>query len=246
MARTFDLNTRLQGLVGIDRVLDSALQEKLHVFLNTIAQATYNTGVQFVERRLKSTRLDYLQSFNLTFPDHNSAIINLDPKAFHLEDGYAGFSMIRGLLNGPKAKISPKGVVYNTIPFRHKTEKAATNLAEQLMGMEMKEGLRRGKDRLGRPTDLSKIQKSSSGVPLQGNVGRIGGEGLHKNLQGLIKVQKTYDKTTQSQYITFRRVSENTDPNKWFHPGFNGVHAFPEMEKWADREIDRLIQSIVL
>mgnify|MGYP001581022848 FL=1 len=39
--------------------------------------------------------------------------------------------------------------------------------------------------------------------------------------EGMVKIQKTYEKATQSKYMTFRRVSDLSDPMAWIHPGFN-------------------------
>ena len=57
--------------------------------------------------------------------------------------------------------------------------------------------------------------------------------------EGLQRVEKTYENVTQGQYISFRRVSSNTDPDAWIFPGLSPRH-------FAEKALDSLnIPSIV-
>lgn len=38
--------------------------------------------------------------------------------------------------------------------------------------------------------------------------------------EGMIRQEKEYGAAIQSEYTTFRRVSDNSDPSSWIHPGF--------------------------
>jgi hypothetical protein len=52
--------------------------------------------------------------------------------------------------------------------------------------------------------------------------------------------------TMKSAYMTFRIVSE--DPKyaqKWIHPGFAGIHAFKDVQRWAEDTLDRMITEII-
>lgn len=148
-----------------------------------------------------------------------------------------GFDQKPGLLNGPKAKVSKKGIIYNTIPFSHSPySKAPLN--------EKGTQLRNDLLRVIKANNLDKIIKDSSGTPKQGVVARLKNTGV-KNLEGLLKIQKTYDKATQSKYVSFRRVSENSPSTSWNHPGYKGAHIFDDLEKYIDNQVDVIINALL-
>lgn len=52
--------------------------------------------------------------------------------------------------------------------------------------------------------------------------------------------------TVKSAYVSFRIVSENPDQaHKWIHPGFRGIHAFPEVQAWAERTLEKRILELI-
>jgi len=61
---------------------------------------------------------------------------------------------------------------------------------------------------------------------------------------GLIKVEKQYNKTKQSTYMTFRIVSDNSDQSDWMHPGYAGLGAFDAAEEMLDDRMDNIINVI--
>ena len=63
---------------------------------------------------------------------------------------------------------------------------------------------------------------------------------------GINKFQYKVGNQVKTAYMTFRIVSEDpAHAHKWIHPGFQGVHAFREVEKWAESELDRMITDIL-
>jgi hypothetical protein len=91
------------------------------------------------------------------------------------------------------------------------------------------------------------IFKSPNGEERTHTVGRE----LHSNVMGARKYQyevknRNGGTTVKSAYMTFRIVSE--DPkhaHKWIHPGFKGVRIFPDVQKWAESTLDRMITEII-
>lgn len=241
MAKEFDFNLAISNADAINKEIDAGIHSKLIEAMDTLATATYAHGVGIISKKLKTTQLDYLNNFKLLSPDLHTRVIQLDPQVGYLEDGYSSFDIKPGLLNGPKSKQSQSGGRYNTVPFSHKGEGAATNLAQQLMAIELQQALKKGQDRLGRPTDLTKMQ------PGQGIVGTASTDSSHHaNIQGAVRIQKQYNKATQSTFIVFRRVSTNTDKNKWIHPGYQGVHVFPDMEAFAENNFNEILRKITV
>jgi hypothetical protein len=50
---------------------------------------------------------------------------------------------------------------------------------------------------------------------------------------GMIKQSKTYAAATQSQYTTFRIISDSV-PDKWIHPGMDAVHLADEVQRYIE------------
>ena len=52
--------------------------------------------------------------------------------------------------------------------------------------------------------------------------------------------------TVKSAYVSFRIVSEDpAHADKWIHPGFRGIHAFPEVQAWAERTLEKRILELI-
>lgn len=62
---------------------------------------------------------------------------------------------------------------------------------------------------------------------------------------GMIKVQGDYGKTSQNTYMTFRRVSSNSDPNSWIRKATQGKNFFDRAEKEIDSVINDLMVHII-
>jgi len=63
--------------------------------------------------------------------------------------------------------------------------------------------------------------------------------------EGMIREEKTYKETTQSQYFTFRTITENplahTDPRKWRHPGIKARRLAIKTMKHMEKVIPALV-----
>lgn len=136
--------------------------------------------------------------------------------AADLEHGKPAWDMKPGLLAGPKARVNAKGQKYNVIPFRHRTPQGATVNSHfgampkdihQAAKMLKEKGRLKGTD-LRHPALVHRFVKGDGAVTdYQHKSGRY--EGMMKK-----------GGAGQHSYQTFRVVSENSDPNSWWHPGF--------------------------
>ena len=45
--------------------------------------------------------------------------------------------------------------------------------------------------------------------------------------------------------MTFRVMSENSDPSSWQHPGLTPVNIMKEVGNWIDQEINKVIKVLV-
>ena len=74
------------------------------------------------------------------------------------------------------------------------------------------------------------------------------GQKIHENLFGLTNVRAPKEhggKGVRSAYMTFRVVSENpAQAGKWWHPGFQGVHIIPDVQKWTEETFATIAEAI--
>jgi len=234
----FDLTLKAEGLGKDLESMNDAIRANMEGAVESLSEMVYSQGQVYASERLNQTRNLYLRGLKHDKLANNLYIVYLDNDVEYLEDGYSSYDMKEGLLSGPKAKRTSKGVRYNTVPFFHQPEsKIPLNQAQ----MELRGNLRA----LIKYHKLDRIMKSKSGKPLQGVVARLSGNDMAANLKGLVKIQQTYEKKTESYYMTFRRVSDNTPDNKWIHPGYNGAQVFPDLEQWTDRKIEETLKEIL-
>lgn len=202
----------------------------------TIKEITYRFAEQWryeAGRVLKAARQEYINS--IVVVDEGMAagavvLIGWLPNA--LENAVEGFDMKPGLLNGPNAKEGKNGK-YNTVPFSPGTpgslssnvlpqevyeivKAKSTNIPLSGGGMASK-----GLTLQELPSQYQERQVKTITTPQSKSIK----EYQHKNsiYEGVRKVKDGV--TGQNSYQSFRRVSENSDVNSWFHPGFQGNEA---------------------
>lgn len=207
------------------------------------AQLTYNKAVEMSSERLNTTRQQYIDALNLEEEGEGIYTIYLEPEANHLEEGYPAFPMLPKLATGPASKVAKDGSRYTIIPIRQRTttsesaspeKKDIVNKLNQLVA-----------DRKFKKVRTTVDQKTGKKTTVE----RLSGKAPHRHLQGLTRVREyasaESQKPTSSAYITFRVASTKQNPGqKWRHPGFEGANIFPDLERWADSEIDKIVQSI--
>ena len=231
-----DVKLKLEAK-GID--LSSILEEQEKEFQKAIrgmAMSTYDGIVQQAQDKLDSSRQDYLKS--LDFQDlGNIYIISIEDPGVYYEDGFASFDQKDGLLSGPKAKVSQDGKRYNVVPYQHRpfTEKRSPKarayqiqLKETVASME-RISPREIRDRSGR---------------VMGHVVARATKEIEGYTSGMVQIEKNYGKSKSSTYMTFRGVSDVSDPKDWIHPGYRGLKAFEAAEKMIDDRVDQIIEVV--
>jgi len=180
-----------------------------------------------------------------------------------VENGWAGGDMKTWMLAGRNAKVGKDGKRYNTVPFRHMGPGASGRDAPPMGsahgptpaapsrrvggGMTAEDAARLGRRVL-------KAAKALSATTSHPDTGTTWGGRLEAGLApilrphhktdiyaGMVRQEKTYRAATQNQYTTFRRISENSDPEAWVHPGIEGRHLFREAADYANVAASDLI-----
>jgi hypothetical protein len=182
-------------------------------------------------RELKSARQQYLDSIVVVDDGFGKgSVVLVGWLANAIEDGKSAYDMKPDLLSGPNAKTSKSGSRYNTIPFTFGTPGALPENFSSIMPSEIhqivkKESLEvklKGGAMASKGLTIDKIpkqfqepQKKLVKIPASEKFA----EYQHKNsiYEGMRKVSDPV--TGQNSYQSFRRVSDNSDPLAWIHPG---------------------------
>lgn len=214
----------------IEQMLDNVAKGLGTVFVTKVEQ--------IAARDLNSTRSRYLNSIKVIDSGKLESTILLDYSKDKMikmiEEGAAPFDMKENLLNGPNAKLTKEGKRINTVPFRWSTPGAIgeSSLFSGKMPEEIYEAVRKKPMTIPtagggtRSQGLSTSQIPQNLQPLQTRKAILGGAGevLFKEYEhkypvysGIVKQSDSV--TGQSTYFSFRRVSENSSPEAFIHPG---------------------------
>lgn len=183
---------------------------------------------------------------NLDVPEigrFERVIVATDKIGEDTERGMDPWDMKPMLLGGPKARFSKSGHKYNIIPFRHGVPSGNANSHFKQMPKDIYEAAKQLKPTVSKRVNLDlfgnehyqkvikygeKLRGTELAYPpikkrfpiVQNGVVRFATT-QHKNglYEGMIRVQAEYGKAKQNQYLTFRVVSEKSDPFSWWHPG---------------------------
>lgn len=181
------------------------------------------------------------------------ALVGWFPNA--VENGWDGGDMKASLLAGRNAKKGENGM-YNTVPFRHMGAGATGRHGAPMGSQFAKAGTmtREESARLGR-----RIMRMTSRANMAGSTTHASatatkwGDRLpagtapklrkhHKTdiYAGMVRMDKDYKSGSGTMRMTFRRVSEKSDPRAWIHPGIEGRHLFRDAAKEVPRIAERL------
>lgn len=156
--------------------------------------------------------------------DYTGEVFTTSPHASIIEDGQDPHDMKPGLLSSPKAKVNKEGKRWITVPFRHGVPGTVgmpsmpTNVHQQARKL----GFSRRNNALisfftgrkykwdGRLSEDAQGQRSH--IKPHTGAGYTWKSGQYS---GMVRMGKP----GHTQYLTFRRVSENSDPRSWQHPG---------------------------
>lgn len=211
--------------------ISGAIQDSITTTL-AIVKDRWQTEVQ---QKLNSSRPLYLMGldFNsVVYPYGNNAFcgaVELHGKLPNmLETGFSSFDMKVGFSKSSKAIQKKGGGWYLTIPLRHSTP------GSFMYGSPMSKSIYSQAKKLGNREHLS--------FPGAGNTSWTGYRHKNKIHDGLTRIIKNYNNTSQSQYITWRRVSDKSDPKSWMHPGYAGIKVAEKLGPFANDTFSKLLE----
>lgn len=235
------ISADLPNIDGILRAVEKAQQGELTHTRDAVRSATidlvqrkwieYASGVTVTYSggtfRVQSVSGEYVRSISdgIRFLDDlTGEVFSTSPQASTIEDGIPAYDMKPGLLSSPKAKKNKDGGRYITVPFRHGTPGTATmpSMPTNVYAQANKLGFSRRNNFIkafftGRKyTWDGRLKESAQGqrshIKPHSGAGYTWKTGKYS---GMIRAGKA----GHAQYLTFRRVSDNSDPNSWQHPG---------------------------
>lgn len=194
----------------------------------TMAASYARTLEKEAQKNLSQTRSRYIHNIRVIDSGRLEGTVLLDFSKDKLvrmiELGASPFDIKAGLLSGPNSKITNKGKRYATVPFRWATPDSLGE-SDVFSGKMPKAVYKEAKKLapLGRLTDKRlqyPLNMASKREEIKDSAGKVlFKQYQHKSsvFQGISRVVDA--KTGQSRYFSFRRVSENSDPDSFIHPG---------------------------
>lgn len=248
-------------VTGLDLVIPEALADVLSDEIVTslvanIAEAARSEWIRLAGNALHSTRQDYIngiQPVEVTPGTATITLVGMFPNL--LENGMSATDLHNTLL-GPNVPISEPGErgkhvsidprtgkvkFYRAIPFRHSVGEKGAGFGNPYRGHQaIADAAALGREIYGRAKKLSgTLSDPYGGTVKQG--GRLPA-GLAPKLRphhatdiyaGMRKERKTYERATQSQYVTFRTIS--TGSPGWLRPATPGVHLAAEVSQFVQQ-----------
>lgn len=226
--------------------------------IDRVVQEYYERWRNLVGSELSKSRQEYLKAMYIERTSPLEVVFGLSAResslALMVEEGTPPFDEKPGLLASPKAKQKKNGGFYITVPFRHATPEAIAEsgifssiLPQDVYTLAKNSQLPLKREQLPINQQLPGSRKAINVPELKIP------EYIHKaaKYEGLVKVEAaSSDKERRSQYMTFRRVSDKSDPNSWFNGGITAKKLMDRalqlanISTVADMAIDETLERI--
>ena len=176
------------------------------------------------KQSLNQTREEYVNAIQITKQANFTNIVYLNPAAKlanMIEMGASEFDMKDGLLSSKKVKYTEKGNPYITVPFRFGVP---TTIGDSSAFSGIMPTVIHNKVKRQTPTQQLSLGDIPKKHQIPHNIGlrRQVKSGNFKNITEDTRMTSIYEgmKKTEGGYVTFRRVSLNSDADRFVHPGF--------------------------
>jgi len=234
--------------------------------VNAVTDELYRNWKLEASNQLRSTRNDYINGLQIIDNSQFSKTIKLNGVLNNMvETGADAFDMKEGYSKSAKVKWAPRtdanGVVtlhwYLTIPFRHGVpttigDNAAFSgiMPKSVYNVMKAQPANKGLSKAGIPSPYD-IPQSRAQITIPSQNVDIP-EYKHKSsiYEGMIKTTGAYNKAAQNTYVSFRRVSSNSDEDSWIHKGIkafkllDAARAETDVEMIVDNTIDETLANL--
>jgi hypothetical protein len=242
--------------------------------LDDLAAAARVRWIRLAQTELHSSKRAYIDGIQEVAAEGNTRVIALVGwLANAVERGLDLYDMRDTLLN-ERAHTSRDGHRYRAIPFRHGTpgsqgqagapmgsQYGARSAGSRALSGGMSAGQAaelgkavyaqakrlRGRQRLGRRTQVPlgrEVELLEGRARQMIQVPLLAAHHTTDIYAGMQRVRKTYARTTQSQYITFRTISDRTLTG-WQHPGIEARRLAPRVEQHVQEIVVPTINAAI-
>lgn len=227
--------------------------------IDRVAQEYSYRWKNLIDKELKSSRNEYLRGIFIERVNPTEIIFGLSNRESSLplsiEEGHEPWDEKPFLLGSLKAKRTKDGKPFLTVPFRHATPQAIAEAG--IFSSIMPQDVYQLAKNSPMPLKRSQLPESQQipGVRKEINVpGLKVPEYIHKaaKYEGLVRVEaSSSENENRGQYMTFRRVSDNSDPNSWFNGGIiakrlmDRALEIAQIDRVADMAIDETLERIL-
>ena len=199
-----------------------------------------------IDDSLHSTRQSYKNAIYVEQPDDYSLILGMSPQkdklGLMLEEGATSFDIKAGLEKSAKKHMKKDGGWYITIPFRWATAEAIGE--SSIFANKMPAAIYQLVKTSSRPLSVGELPKGFDII----KTNSVGYEHKSSIYAGIGKTDiSSTTKEKRGGYWSFRRVSDNSDPNSWIHPGFPPLKLMEKTlnELQFDAIVDRAIDDFL-
>lgn len=227
--------------------------------IDRVAQEYSYRWKNLIDKELKSSRNEYLRGIFIERVNPTEIIFGLSNRESSLplsiEEGHGPWNEKPFLLGSLKAKRTKDGKPFLTVPFRHATPQAIAEAG--IFSSIMPQDVYQLAKNSPMPLKRSQLPESQQipGVRKEINIpGLKVPEYIHKaaKYEGLVQVEaSSSENENRGQYMTFRRVSDKSDPNSWFNGGIiakrlmDRALEIAQIDRVADMAIDETLERIL-
>jgi hypothetical protein len=220
----------IESLVKDLELTKSELDQVRKLVVKAYVDEVYIRTVQLANNELFVTRSEYVNSLSVKKENEYSysLVLSGSSLALMIENGASPFDMKVGFMKSGKVVNTKSGGWYLTIPMLFKTTNASTSstIAGQIMPRSIYDLIRNNPTTKTQNGNIATSILAGKDVPAKYQPEAL--KALNRTADSYIPKSSIYaglirkqDLTTgKSSYNTFRRVSNNSDPKAWMHPGF--------------------------
>jgi hypothetical protein len=223
----------IESLVGDLQLTKNDLDQVRQLVVKAYVSEVYSETINLAFEKLSTARNEYISALKIVKVDDYTYDLELSGSALALmiESGASGFDMKTGFSKSPK-RINTKTGWYLTIPmmFRPTGANVKSGAPGQILPRKIYDLIRNSPSSVKDTGDAIVSTLSNKDIPDRYQPGQL--TSLNKAVDAYIPKSSIYAGLNRTQdkesggvtYNTFRRVSNNSDPKSWLHPGITAYN----------------------
>lgn len=220
--------------LSYDKIMDMApcLNEAVKCALDDSLNQVYDKWVESAKSSLKSGKASYISGLSIQkASDYAGSVVLQGDFPTRLEKGSPPYDLKVLFSRSSKLKFAKSGGWYLDVPMRQGTPNAvnfSSNMPYSVYTPAKKLptwGVMR--------TDVGKTESWN------------GYQYTTSSFDYLTKVPIKQGSRSLNTYMVWRRVSENSDPSSWMHPGFKGAHLTDQIVPYANSIFETNVRNYI-